>query len=85
MTFVEMFKIVRNEAKITRSDFARDLGISKQYFCDLEHGRRMPSVALVNKICALGRDSRGRLEWHIAGAQAHGWEVASPAAPDKDR
>lgn len=76
MTFVEMLATVLRESEVKRSTFAAGLGVSPQYFSDLEHGRRLPSVSVVNKICAyMGRGPKGRLEWHRAGARAHGWEI----------
>lgn len=60
----------------TQSDMAKNLGISSQYFSDLIHGRKAPSVRLVNRVCEyMGRKAMGRREWHAAGARAHGWEV----------
>ena len=76
MTFVEMLTTVLRESEADRKVFAKGVGISVQYLHDLEHGRRLPSVRVVNGICDyLGRGPQGRLEWHQAGARAHGWSV----------
>jgi transcriptional regulator with XRE-family HTH domain len=76
MTFIEMLLAVRHNSGTSQQDFARGIGISKQYLCNLEKGRRMPSVAVVEKICRyMGRGPKGRREWHVAGARAQGWQV----------
>jgi transcriptional regulator with XRE-family HTH domain len=74
MTFAEMFREVCQ--RHPQKTIAHGLGCSVQYVSDLVHGRRLPSVAIVNAICEwMGRGPKGRLEWHQAGARAHGWEV----------
>lgn len=84
MTFVEMLNAMRVSLDISRQDLARDLSISPQYLCDLEKGRRMPSVVLVERICKyLSRGPKGRRDWHIAGAKSHGWEVDGPLPRDE--
>lgn len=76
MTFVEMLKAMREGPELTQQRFAEQLGYSAQYLCDLERGRRMPSVELVNRICEWrGCGPKGRRDWHVAGARAHGWNV----------
>lgn len=76
MTFTEMLKTVREGNDMTQQKFAKSLSISPQYFNDLEQGRRLPSVEVTNRICEyLGRGPKGRLEWHLAAARAHGFEV----------
>jgi transcriptional regulator with XRE-family HTH domain len=78
MTFVEMLRAVLAEHELTLVSVAQSLGISTQYLHDLKEGRRLPSVEVVEKICAwMGRGPKGRLEWHMAGAEAHGWKVRS--------
>lgn len=73
-TFVEMFREVRSRHKL--DTVAKGIQCSPQYVSDLEHGRRLPSVRIVNAICQwMGRGPKGRLEWHQAAARAHGWEV----------
>ena len=76
MTFTEMLRTVRVDRDMTQQDMAKALKISPQYYHDLEHGRRLPSVAITEAICKyLGRGPKGRLEWHTAGARAHGWAI----------
>ena len=76
MTFIEMLREVRTGMEMSQKDFAEALGFTPQYLCDLEHGRRLGSVEFVNRLCEwMGRGPKGRKEWHLAGARAHGWEV----------
>ena len=76
MSFQWMLVKIRLRGTFSQKDIAEKLGISVQYLHDLEHGRRKPSVSVVNRICHyMGRGPRGRREWHMAGARAHGWEV----------
>lgn len=74
LSFDEMVRELRSGMEMTQQDFAKMLGISPQYLHDLEKGRRLPSVAVTKKFCK-DRGPNGRLEWHRAGARAHGWEV----------
>jgi transcriptional regulator with XRE-family HTH domain len=74
--FTEMLAAVVLGMGVTSKHFAECIGISPQYLSDLERGRRLPSVAVVNRICTyMGRGPQGRKAWHLAGARAHGWEV----------
>lgn len=76
MTFKEMLKTAREDRGMTQQKFAKSISISPQYFNDLEQGRRLPSVEVTNRICHyLGRGPKGRLEWHLSAARAHGFEV----------
>lgn len=76
VTFVEMLRTVLADRQSTLASVAQSLSISPQYLHDLKEGRRLPSVEVVEKICAwMGRGPKGRLEWHLAGAEAHGWRV----------
>ena len=76
MTLPEMIKAVREGREITQKRMAEAIGITPQYLCDLEHGRRPGSVEVVNRICDwMGRGPKGRRGWHIAGARSHGWDV----------
>jgi transcriptional regulator with XRE-family HTH domain len=87
MTFVQMLNAVLDPAG-TLSAAAKGIGISPQYLHDLKEGRRLPSVEVVNKICQwMGRGPEGRLEWHLAGAAAHGWEVnrSQKSAPNAEK
>lgn len=66
----------RKHFGLSQKDWAAELGVSAQYICDLEHGRRLGSVEIVNAICKLTRcSSKERTSWHRAAARAHGWEV----------
>lgn len=76
MTFVEMLSAVRSNAGYSQKQLAKSLGVSPQYLSDLECGRRMPSVEVINKICNwMDRGPIGNREWHIAGARSHGWNI----------
>ena len=76
MTFVEMLIEAREGRDLSQKEMAEHLGFTAQYLNDLEHGRRLGSVQFVNRICEwLECGSKGRKEWHLAGARAHGWEV----------
>ncbi len=76
MTYREMLIELRSAVGMTQKELAAALKISNQYLCDMEHGRRMPSVNVVEKICKwAGRGPRGISHWHIAAARAHGWKV----------
>ena len=76
MTFVEMLKTIRAGHELQQQELAAGLGISTQYLSDLEAGRRLPSVRVVEAICEFfSRGPKGQREWHEAGARAHGWKV----------
>ena len=76
MSFAELLREIRAGYEISQKQLAKNLGLSPQYLCDLENGRRTPSVEFVNRACAyFSRGPEGRLEWHRAAARAHGWEV----------
>jgi len=60
-------------------EMATAIGVSPQFYHDIMHGRRLPSVAFVDKLCvAFGRGPKGRAEWHRAAAREHGWEIDDP-------
>lgn len=74
--FHEKLRDLRDAASLSQKVMAAKLAVSPQFYHDLETGRRMPSVAIIDKICdCFGRGPHGRLEWHMAGARAHGWRV----------
>ena len=76
MSFQEMFCTLLVSGTFSQPEMAKTLGISPAYFNDVLHGRRAPSVKLVNRICEyVGCKTTGRRAWHLAGARAHGWEV----------
>jgi transcriptional regulator with XRE-family HTH domain len=88
MTFVGMLNEVLTPGRCgSLTAAAASIGISPQYLHDLKEGRRLPSVTVVNKICDwMGRGPKGRLEWHLAGAEAHGWEIRSvESAPSAEK
>ena len=74
MTFVDMFSEVCRQ--FGNAHVAERIGISVQYASELRRGTRMPSVRVVDSICDwMGRGPKGRIEWHRAGARAHGWNI----------
>lgn len=76
MIFRVMLKTVRMGLELDQKTVAKAIGCSVQYVCDLENGRRQPSVRITNAICEwLGRGPKGRRDWHAAAAREHGWEV----------
>lgn len=79
LTFRERLIQLRTDYAMTQKEFAALLAISPQYLCDLEHGRRLPSVRVVHNICDHFIVGHGlvlaRRDWHTAGARAHGWEI----------
>jgi len=75
-TLPEMIVQLRSALDMNQKQLAEALDCSTQFICDLEKGRRTPSVSFVERICAyLGRGPKGRLEWHVAAARAHGWKI----------
>lgn len=76
MTFKEMLIEIRTGYELSQKDMAARIGITPQYLHDLEHGRRLGSVAVVESICKVfERGPKGRKEWHVAAARSHGWDV----------
>lgn len=78
MTMAERIRHVRESRGVSQKAMAEALGITPQYLCDLEHGRRLGSVEVVERLCdwlALGKRSALRSAWHRAGAQSHGWKI----------
>lgn len=49
LTFGSLMKAIRLGEDMTQASFARLLGISKQYLCDIEKGRRCVSPKLAAK------------------------------------
>lgn len=43
LSLASLLLSIRQGEEMTQSDFAKELGISKQYLCDIEHGRRFVS------------------------------------------
>lgn len=74
--FPDRLKRMREANGMTQKAFAAELGISGGYLNDLEHGRRGPTVRLVNRICEyVGAGAGLRLAWHMSGARSLGWDV----------
>lgn len=45
-----LIKELREEKKLTQSDFAKDIGISRTYVSEIENGRKIPSKEVLSKI-----------------------------------
>ncbi len=45
LTFGNLISSIRLGEEITQVEFAKMLGVSKQYLCDVEHGRRVVSIS----------------------------------------
>lgn len=45
LTFGNLISAIRLGEEMTQIEFAKTLGVSKQYLCDVEHGRRSVSIA----------------------------------------
>ena len=72
----EMIGHVRRTRRLSQKDLAKALCITPQYLCDIEHGRRLGSVEVVERLCVMLRlTEQQRRKWHQAGARSHGWEV----------
>lgn len=69
--FGKFIKTMRDD--LTQKVFAEQLGISPQYLCDLENGRRMPSIAVADALIAVC-DLDGP-SVHKTAAEAHGWKL----------
>ncbi len=74
LPFHEMLTAWRANQEVSQKECAKILGISAQYLCDLEAGRRLPSVRVVTAICDT-HESVHNATWHTAGALAHGWKL----------
>jgi transcriptional regulator with XRE-family HTH domain len=44
LTFADLLTSYRLGEELTRSEVAKKLGVSRQRLCDLEKGRRLPSI-----------------------------------------
>ena len=47
LTFSTLLKTLRQSDDLTQTEYAKFLGISKQYLCDIERGRKSVSVVQV--------------------------------------
>lgn len=72
--FISELIMLRHQYDVSLRGFARSLGISAGYLCDLEKGRRKPSVNVIEKLChcPVGPSTK---RWHLMGARTHGWKV----------
>jgi DNA-binding XRE family transcriptional regulator len=50
LTFGKALEAYRVSEEISQKDFAKKLGISAQSLCDIEKGRKLPSVVRASKI-----------------------------------
>ena len=76
MTLPQMLSELRAAMGVNQKQLAKALDCSPQFICDMEMGRRTPSVAFIDRLCDyLGRGPKGRKEWHVAAAKAHGWKI----------
>ena len=66
----------RESRKLTQKDFAALLDVGPTWQCDLENGRRMPSLNYINRLISAFALSDGQaVRWHKRGARAQGWDV----------
>lgn len=42
---------LRKQRKMSQEDLSLEAGINRNYLCDLENGRRNPSLMVINKLC----------------------------------
>lgn len=76
LSLAERFLELRRGMDMQQKTLADELGCSPQFICDVEAGRRIPSVAFIERLCDwLGCGPVGRREWHLASARAHGWKI----------
>ena len=76
LPFIQMLEQVLDATEMRQKHFAKAIGISQSYMCDLMKGKRGPSPNLVNKICDyMGTGPKGRRVWHMAAARTDGWEI----------
>ena len=45
-------KFLRKQRKWSQEDLALESNINKNYICDLENGRRNPSLDILERLCA---------------------------------
>lgn len=75
-TLPQMLVQLRFAMDMNQKQLAEALDCSPQFICDMEKAKRAPSVAFVERLCDwLSRGPKGRREWHIAAARAHGWKI----------
>lgn len=44
-------KFLRSSKKWSQEDLSLEAGINKNYICDLENGRRNPSLEILERLC----------------------------------
>ena len=71
--FAKQLQKERLARNLNQKKFAEQIHYSPQHLCDLEAGRRMPSVVFVDNLCSTF--CLTATEWHRLGAQAHGWRI----------
>lgn len=49
LSFASLLTAIREGEEMSQAEFAKILGISRQYLCDLEHGRRFTSLKAAAK------------------------------------
>lgn len=67
----------RKQRGMTSRDLAEAVGISAQYLNDIEHGRRVPGVVVMHRICDVLECQAADLfhmELRAVGVLAHGGE-----------
>ena len=73
-TFKQMWSKARESG--TQAELARALGVTQAMVSHIDLGRRLPSKAIINRLCSyLDVHPAERKEWHRAAARACGWEV----------
>ena len=53
LTFANNLLAIRQGEEMTQVEFAKKLGITRQYLCDLEHGRRFVSPKMAADYAAI--------------------------------
>lgn len=83
-SFITMLYAMRRDRNLSQKSMASLLGISPQYYNDLESGRRMPSVKIADAVSAVNRkiglmpgqtERKCKHGWHWRAAKAHGWKL----------
>ena len=73
-SFRTMFTNIRSIYSL--GELSEILGYSRSYIHDVEKGRRMPSVEMIERISnSRLRHPYNRKAWHLVGAREHGWDV----------
>jgi transcriptional regulator with XRE-family HTH domain len=76
LTFAGMLKGYRKDVGMTLVKFGEAIGYSNVYVCDIELGRRNPSVKFVEAlISGMNMSKSEGAIWHRLAAKANGWKV----------